>query len=162
MRHTLSVLVSNHPGVLTRVSGLFARRGFNIESLSVNSTENPDISRMTIVVDGDVAALEQIRKQIYKLVEVIKVYDHTEESVVERELALIKVSAETRSRNEIMQITDIFRGKIVDVSDKTFVVEITGSEGKINAIEQLFRPFGIKEIVRTGKIVLARGSKSTE
>lgn len=162
MRHTLSVLVSNHPGVLTRVSGLFARRGFNIESLSVNSTENPDTSRMTIVVEGDVAALEQIRKQIHKLVEVIKVYDHTEESVVERELALIKVSVETRNRNEIMQITDIFRGKIVDVSDKAFVVEITGSEGKINAIEQLFRPFGIKEIVRTGKIVLARGSKSTE
>ncbi|MDD2485108.1 MAG: acetolactate synthase small subunit [bacterium] len=162
MRHTLSVLVSNHPGVLTRVSGLFARRGFNIESLSVNSTENPDTSRMTIVVEGDVAALEQIRKQIHKLVEVIKVYDHTEESVVERELALIKVSVETRNRNEIMQITDIFRGKIVDVSDKAFVVEITGSEDKINAIEQLFRPFGIKEIVRTGKIVLARGSKNTE
>jgi acetolactate synthase-1/3 small subunit len=144
------------------VSGLFARRGFNIESLSVNSTENPDTSRMTIVVEGDVAALEQIRKQIHKLVEVIKVYDHTEESVVERELALIKVSVETRNRNEIMQITDIFRGKIVDVSDKAFVVEITGSEDKINAIEQLFRPFGIKEIVRTGKIVLARGSKNTE
>lgn len=160
MRHTLSVLVSNHPGVLSRVSGLFARRGFNIESLSVNSTDDPDTSRMTIVVEGDESALEQIRKQIHKLIEIIKVYDYTGESVVERELALIKVNAEARVRSEIMQIIDIFRGKIVDVSDKTFVIEVTGSEGKIDAIEQLLRPFGIKELVRTGKIVLVRGPRN--
>lgn len=161
MRHTLSVMVSNHPGVLTRVAGLFARRGFNIESLSVNSTEDPSMSRMTIVVEGDEASLEQIRKQIHKLIEVIKVYDYTQDAVVARELALIKINAEARNRNEIMQIVDIFRAKIVDVSDRTFVIEVTGGEEKVNAIEQLLRPFGIKEMVRTGKIVLTRGSKNT-
>jgi acetolactate synthase-1/3 small subunit len=161
MRHTISVLVENKPGVLARTASLFARRGFNIESLAVSTTEDPSVSRMTVVVEGPEGVLEQIQKQLYKLIDVIKVSDHTNEAVVERELALFKVNAEPRSRAEMMQIADIFRAAIVDVGDKTFVIEATGDEEKVNALEKLLSQFGIIEMVRTGKVVLVRGSRTT-
>jgi acetolactate synthase-1/3 small subunit len=161
MRHTISVLVENKPGVLARTASLFARRGFNIESLAVSTTEDASVSRMTVVVEGQEGVLEQIQKQLYKLIDVIKVSDHTNESVVERELALFKVNAEPKSRAEIMQIADIFRASIVDVGDKTFVIEATGDEEKVNALEKLLEQHGIQEMVRTGKVVLVRGSRTT-
>jgi acetolactate synthase-1/3 small subunit len=161
MRHTISCLVENKPGVLARVASLFARRGYNIESLAVGTTENPEISRMTIVVSGEEIVIEQVTKQLNKLIDVIKVSDITSASSVERELALIKVNADKNSRSEIIQIVDIFRAKIVDISDTTLIIEITGDESKIQAMEEILKKFGIKEMVRTGKIVLVRGSKST-
>jgi acetolactate synthase-1/3 small subunit len=161
MRHTISVLVENKPGVLARTASLFARRGFNIESLAVSTTEDASVSRMTVVVEGPEGVLEQIQKQLYKLIDVIKVSDHTNESVVERELALFKVNAEPKSRAEIMQIADIFRASIVDVGDKTFIIEATGDEEKVNALEKLLEQYGIQEMVRTGKVVLVRGSRTT-
>lgn len=157
MKHTIAVLVNNRPGVLSRVAGLFSRRGFNIESLAVGTTEDENISRMTIVASGDEKVLEQIVKQLYKLVDICKVYDLPPDEAVERELVLIKVAAEARTRPEIMQIVDIFRGRIVDVSENSFIIEVTGDEAKILGIEKLLRKFGIKELVRTGKISLARG-----
>ena len=160
MQHTITVLVENKPGVLARVSGLFARRGFNIESLAVSITDDPTVSRMTIVVNGDDTVLEQISKQLNKLIDVIKVFDHTGVAVVERELAMIKVTAEARNRGELMQIVDVFRGKIIDISDKTFTIEVTGSVEKVNAIEGLLEPYGIQEMVRTGKIAMMRGSRT--
>jgi acetolactate synthase-1/3 small subunit len=159
MKHTLAVLVENRAGVLSRVAGLFSRRGYNIDSLAVGVTEEPDVSRMTIVVHGDDSVLEQVKKQLNKLVEVIKVSDLASEDAVERELALFKVAADESSRAEIMQITDIFRARIVDVGPKSVTVEVTGNEEKILAIENLLQKFGIKEMVRTGKIAIARGSK---
>jgi acetolactate synthase-1/3 small subunit len=159
--HTITALVENTPGVLARVAGLFARRGFNIESLAVSITEDPGVSRMTIVVDGDDRALEQIEKQLNKLVEVIKVYDYADTPYVERELALIKVSAGPEKRAEVMQIIDVFRGKIIDVSERTLTVEVTGPVEKVNAFANLMAPYGVKETVRTGKIVLTRGARST-
>lgn len=159
MKHTLAVLVENRSGVLSRVAGLFSRRGYNIDSLAVGITEDPDVSRMTIVVHGDDSVLEQVKKQLNKLVEVIKVSDLASEDAVERELALFKVAADENSRAEIMQITDIFRARIVDVAPKSVTVEVTGDEDKILAIENLLQKFGIKEMVRTGKIAIARGSK---
>lgn len=161
MQHTISCLVENKPGVLARVASLFARRGFNIESLAVGTTEQKDTSRMTIVVEGDVSILEQITKQLNKLIDVIKVSDITSLPSVERELTLIKVNADAQSRSEIMQIVDIFRAKIVDISEKTLIIEITGDENKVNALEQLLKKFGIKELVRTGKVVLVRGERGT-
>lgn len=161
MKHTISVLVENKPGVLARTAGLFSRRGYNIESLAVSTTEDPETSRMTIVVDGPDWVLEQIQKQLYKLMDVIKVFDHTSDSVVSRELALIKVNAEPRVRAEIMQIADIFRANIVDVADRTFVVECTGSGEKIDALCKLLDQYGVKELVRTGRIVMVRGGKPT-
>lgn len=158
--HTITVLVENRPGVLSRVSGLFARRGFNIESLAVSITADPTVSRMTIVVAGDDNVLDQISKQLNKLIDVIKVFDYTTQSTVERELAMVKVNAEAKHRAEIMQIVDIFRAKIIDLSDKTFTIEVTGSVDKINAIESLLSPYGIQELVRTGKIVMVRGAKT--
>jgi len=158
LQHTITALVENRPGVLARVAGLFARRGFNIESLAVSITDDPTMSRMTIVVGGDAAVLEQITKQLNKLIDVIKVIDYTDMPVVERELAMIKVNAETKNRAEIMQVVDIFRAKIIDISDKTFTIEVTGSSAKLNAIEGLLEPYGIQEMVRTGKIVMMRGS----
>jgi len=149
--HTLSVLVANKPGVLTHVSGLFSRRGYNIDSLTVGVTENPDISRMTIVVHGDEHIIEQVTKQLNKLIDIIKVVDISPQESVDRELALIKVTADPTSRAEIIQIVNIFRGKVVDVSAKSLIIEVTGSTDKINALEELMRPFGIKEMVRTGK-----------
>lgn len=159
MKHTLAVLVENKPGVLTRVAGLFSRRGFNIESLAVGVTENPDTSRMTIVVTGDDRVLEQVMKQLNKLIEVIRVSDVPPDESVNRELALIKVGVDSTTRAEVMQIVDVFRAKIVDVGIKSLVVEVTGDESKITAMEQLLRQFGIKEMVRTGKIAMNRGAK---
>jgi len=160
MQHTITVLVENRPGVLARVSGLFARRGFNIESLAVSITDDPTVSRMTIVVSGDNTVLEQISKQLNKLIDVIKVFDYTGAPVVERELAMIKVNAEARNKAELMQIVDIFRGKIIDISDRTFTIEVTGSVDKVNAIENLLAPYGIQELVRTGKIAMMRGART--
>ncbi len=159
MKHTLAILVENKPGVLTRVAGLFSRRGFNIESLAVGVTENPDISRMTIVVTGDDRVLEQVEKQLNKLIDVIRVSDIPVEESVNRELALIKVGVDSSTRAEVMQIVDVFRAKIVDVGAKSLIVEVTGDESKINAIEQLLRQFGVKEMVRTGKVAMNRGAK---
>lgn len=159
MRHTLAVQVANQPGVLTRVAALFARRGYNIESLTVGETEKPDISRMTIVVSGDESVLEQVTKQLFKLIDVIKISDITYEQSVDRELMLIKVQADPATRGEIMQIVDIFRARIVDISLNALIIEATGDESKINAITTSLKPFGIKELVRTGKIAMIRGSK---
>ncbi len=161
MRHTLAVLVENTPGVLARVAGLFSRRGFNIDSLAVGRTENPDVSRMTIVVEGDDRILEQVTKQLYKLIDVIKISDITADEYVDRELVLIKVSSDPGHRGEIMQVADIFRARIVDLGRKTITLECTGNDGKINAFEESLRPYGIKELVRTGKIAMLRGLKYT-
>ncbi|WP_410507598.1 acetolactate synthase small subunit [Methanosarcina hadiensis] len=159
MKHTLAVLVENKSGVLSRVASLFSRRGYNIDSLAVGVTEDPDISRITIVVHGDDHVLEQVTKQLNKLIDVIKVSDIGADDAVERELALIKVAADVDTRAEIMQIANIFRARIVDVAPKSVTVEVTGDESKIQAIEKLLRQFGIKEMVRTGKIAMVRGSK---
>ena len=159
MKHTLAILVENKPGVLTRVAGLFSRRGFNIESLAVGVTENADTSRITIVVSGDDHVLEQVEKQLNKLIDVIRVSDIPPDESVSRELALIKVGVDSTTRAEVMQIVDVFRAKIVDVGIKSLVVEVTGDESKIKAMEQLLRQFGIKEMVRTGKIDMNRGAK---
>ncbi len=159
MKHTLSVLVENKPGVLTRIAGLFARRGYNIDSLAVSRTEDSEVSRMTIVVDGDERILEQVTKQLHKLVDVIKLTDMTQEEHVDRELILLKVNADPASRTEIMQIVDIFRARIVDIGRSSLIIECTGDGGKINAIESALRPFGLRELVRTGKIALSRGQK---
>lgn len=158
-KHTLSVTVENRPGVLTRVATLFRRRGYNIDSLTVGTTENPSISRMTIVVQGDDAVIEQVSKQLYKLVDVIKVVDITHEGTVDRELVLIKVKADSSVRAEIVQIVDIFRARIVDIGKNTLIIEATGDQRKIDALEDSFRPFGIVELVRTGKVAMVRGSK---
>lgn len=162
MKHTLSVLVENKPGVLTRIAGLFARRGFNIESLSVGPTENESVSRMTIVVDGETAPLEQVRKQAQKLINVIKIHDLDPAEMVDRELCLLKVHAPPSARAEITAVVDIFRAKIVDVGKNTMTIEMTGTEHKIDALKDLLGPHGIKEMARTGKVALARGSKATE
>ena len=159
MRHTLAVQVENSPGVLTRVAGLFSRRGFNIESLTVGRTENHDISRMTIVVEGDDRLLEQVTKQLHKLIDVIKISDITMDEYVDRELVMIKVNAEPSRRVELMQMAQIFRAKVVDLGRKTLTFECTGNEGKMNAFEESLRPYGIKELVRTGKIAMLRGAR---
>jgi len=160
MKHTISVLVNNRPGVLARTASLFARRGFNIDSLAVSTTQDPDISRMTIVVEGPDAVLEQISKQLYKLMDVIKVLDHQDEAVINRELALIKVNAETSARGEIMQTVSIFRANIVDVSNRSFTIEVTGSADKVDALIGLLHQYGIREMMRTGRIVLSRGGRT--
>ena len=159
-QHVITALVENHAGVLARVSGLFARRGYNIESLAVSVTDDSAVSRMTIVVGGDHLVLEQITKQLHKLIEVIRVIDYTEIPAVERELALIKVNAEAKDRGDIMQIVEIFRGRIIDMSDKTFVIEVTGGTDKLDKIRELLSVYGIKEMVRTGVIAMARGTKT--
>lgn len=156
-QHTITVLVENKSGVLARVAGLFARRGFNIESLAVSITDDPTVSRMTIVVTGDDSTLDQINKQTNKLIDVVKVIDYSEVPILDRELAMIKVTAVSTKRAEIMQIVDIFRAKIIDISDVTFTVEVTGNVAKVNALENLLQPYGILEVVRTGKIAIARG-----
>lgn len=160
MRHTISVLVENKFGVLSRVAGLFSGRGFNIESLTVAETLDPSVSRMTIVTRGEDRIIEQINKQLNKLIDVIKVIDVTSEDHVERELVLVKVNAEEKNRAEILRMADIFRGKIVDVSTKSYTVEITGSESKIGAFVEMVRPLGIQEIARSGKVALSRGAKT--
>lgn len=158
-KHTLSVLVENHPGVLSRVAGLFSRRGFNIDSLAVGITENPDVSRITIVVDGDDYTVEQVSKQLNKLIDVIKIKLLEKNDSVSRELALIKVNATATTRAEIIQIVEIFRAKIVDVSKNTLTIEISGGTDKVAALEDMIKGFGIKEIVRTGTIAIERGNK---
>ncbi|MHB9154890.1 MAG: acetolactate synthase small subunit [Endomicrobiales bacterium] len=159
MHHTISALVENKFGVLARISTLFAARGFNIDSLAVGETEDPGISRMTIVVRGDDRVLEQVEKQLNKLVDVIKVNDFKETQHIERDLALIKVKADKSNRSEILQITDIFRAKIIDVSTDSIIIETTGDEEKIQALITMLRPFGIKEMCRTGIIAMGRGGK---
>ena len=158
MKTTLSVLVENHPGVLSRIAGLFSRRGYNIDSLAVGTTENPEVSMMTIVVEGDEYVVEQVKKQLNKLVDVIKVSKIIPEDSVTRELVLVKVDAEPQMRAGIIQIAEIFRANIVDVSRKTMTIELTGDKDKVQAFEELLKPFGIKELVRTGIIAINRGT----
>lgn len=155
--HILVALVEDKPGVLNRVSSLFRRRNFNIESIAVGHSEQPNLSRMTIVVDGDSAKVEQVRKQMDKIVEVVKIIDITDDEPVARELALIKVKATPATRSEIIQIVDIFRANIVDVSIDSLMVEVTGDQDKIDSLLELLRGFGIKEMARTGRVALSRG-----
>jgi len=159
MKHIISVLVENKVGVLSRITGLFSGRGFNIESLAVGETENMAISRMTIVVSGDESILEQVRKQLDKVIDTIKVTDFTGTDYVERDLILIKVSALPGKRSEIIELVDVFRGKIIDVGQKDMIVEISGPEDRLEAVLNLLRPYGIKEVARTGRIAMNRGSK---
>ena len=159
-KHTISVLVENKFGVLSRVAGLFSARGYNIESLSVGETLDPSVSRMTSVVTGDEFVIEQVTKQLHKLIDVIKVNDLTDDSHVERELVLIRVNAEPQHRAEIQRTADIFRARVVDVTPVSFVLEATGDDGKIEALLELLRPIGVQEVVRTGKIAISRGPKS--
>ena len=159
-KHTIAVLVENRFGVLSRVAGLFSARGYNIESLSVGETLDPTVSRMTLVVRGDEFVIEQVTKQLHKIVDVVKVVDLTDESHVERELVLVRVNAEPQHRAEILRTADIFRAKVVDVTPVSFTLEATGDEGKLAALVELLRPLGIQELVRTGKIAIARGPKT--
>lgn len=156
MRHTISVLVENKFGVLTRVAGLFSGRGYNIDTLNVGPTQDPTISRMTIVTRGDDATLDQIVKQLNKLVEVLKVVDFREGEYIDRELVLVKVSVDSKTRAEVMQMTDIFRAKIVDVQPKSVTIEITGDESKVEKFLELMNTFGVQELTRTGKVALPR------
>ena len=156
MKKTISVLVENHFGVLTHASGLFSARGFNIDSLAVGETEDPTISRMTIVVDGDERTLEQVKKQLNRLIDVIKVIDLTEESFIDRELVLIRVSIDEKNRPEILQIIDTFQAKMVDVKKDSAVIEFSGDQGKIKSFMEILKPFGLIEIVRTGRIAMGR------
>ncbi len=158
MKHTLSVLVEDEAGVLTRIAGLFARRGFNIESLAVGPAEQPGISRITMVVPGDDQVIEQLAKQLYKLINVLKVQDITETPSVERELMLLKVNADGTNRSEVVGLAQIFRARVVDVSEESLTLEVVGDPGKMVAIEQVLNRFGITEIARTGKIALTRES----
>ena len=158
MHHILSVLVENKSGVLSRVTGMISRRGFNIASLSVAPTEDASLSRMTIIVEADEVGFEQITKQLHKIVSVFKISDYTDAEVVERELALFKVLAPPDRRNEIIEIANVFRAKIVDVGKTTLTVEATGNASKLDAMEDLFRSYGIKQLTRTGKVAMSRGS----
>ncbi|MFZ2377271.1 MAG: acetolactate synthase small subunit [Methanothrix sp.] len=159
MKHIIAVIVENKSGVLTRIAGLFSRRSFNIDSLSVGATDNPDYSRMTISVHGDRDTLEQVIKQLSKLINVIRVSELDPADSLERELAIIKVSVDRESRSEVIQIVDIFRAKIIDVSQRSMIIEVTGDEDKVEAMIQLLRQFGIKELARTGKVSMVRGAK---
>ena len=156
MKHTISILVRNQFGVLSRIAGLFSGRGYNIDSLCVAETHDPDFSLMTIVAHGEDSILEQINKQLNKLIDVVKVNDFHEKECVTRELALIKVNTTSQTRGEVVQIVNIFRGKVIDISSKALTVEITGPEDKIIAIMDMLRPFGIKEVARTGRVAMAR------
>lgn len=157
MRHVLSTLVQNQPGVLAQISGMFASRGFNIDSLAVGETENPELSRMTIVIRGDEAVLEQVRKQLGKILTVVKVIDVSSMNYVERDLMLIKVRGTSAQRVEIAQLIESFRGRLVDISPDSLIAEVSGQEGKIEAFIDLMRPYGIVEMARTGRIALVRG-----
>lgn len=156
--HTLVALVRDKPGVLNRISGMFRRRGFNISSLAVGHSELPSLSRMTFVVEGDDDTVEQVTKQLYKLVDVVRVSEMSDESIVVREMALLKVRATAQTRSEIMQIVDIFRANIVDVGQETLIVEVTGDEEKIASLYELLRGFGIQEMMRTGRVAMIRGT----
>jgi acetolactate synthase-1/3 small subunit len=160
-KHTLSILVENKPGVLTRIAGLFARRAFNIDTLAVGPTDNPSVSRITMTVDGAKDPIDQVTKQLHKLVNVLKIRDLEPEEAVSRELALFKVSADGAARGEVIQLADIFRGKVVDVGRRSIVIEITGTDDKIEAFEAMVRPFGLVEMVRTGEIAISRGRGET-
>jgi acetolactate synthase-1/3 small subunit len=157
MKHTLSVLVENKPGVLTRIAGLFARRGFNIESLAVGESEDPGLSRITITIDGAEHPIDQVTKQLHKLINVVKIRDLEPESMVAAELMLIKVSAEGEKRTEVLQIAEVFKAKIADVDKRTITLRVTGATSKLEALCDLLRPLGIREIVRTGIIAIGRG-----
>jgi len=157
-RHIFSVLVENKFGVLARVAGLFSGRGFNIDSLSVSETEDPDTSQMTIVTHGDEAIIEQIEKQLNRLIEVIRITDITKENHVEREMILVKVAVDTAKRGEVLQIVDIFRARTIDVAPESLTIEITGDENKLRAVIDMLRPYGIRELVRTGKVAIMRST----
>lgn len=161
-KHLLSILVQDEPGVLTRISGLFARRGFNIDTLSVGPTDDPGVSRITLTLDGALHPIDQVTKQLHKLVNVLKIRDLEPSETVARELALFKVSVtDGTQRAEVMQIAEIFRGKVVDVTKRSLVLEVTGTDEKIAAFEQMVRPFGLIEMMRTGEIAIARGRAET-
>ena len=160
-KHILSLLVENKPGVLARISGLFARRGFNIDSLAVGPTDDDKISRITLTVDGASHPIDQVTKQLHKLIHVIKIRDLDPKEAVARELALFKISADGDSRGQIMEYAEIFRGRVVDVSKRSVMVEVTGPDDKIEAFEQMIRPFGLIEMVRTGEIAVSRGRSAT-
>jgi len=160
MRHTIAVLVENKPGVLARVAGLFRRRGYNIESLAVGPTQDPTISRMTIVVEGDQRVADQMVRQLDKLLDVLRVEELPQEDSVSRELALIKVRVPKEQRGSVIQVVDVFRANVVDVGRDTLVVEVTGEEEKVNALIELLQDYGIVELARTGKIALSRGAKA--
>ncbi len=160
MKHTISVLVENEFGVLARVAGLFSGRGFNIDSLSVAETQDPTASLITLVTRGDDQIIEQIIKQLHKLVNVLKVTDLQEGEFLDRELLLVKVNATEQNKAELLRLVDIFRGKVVDVSPRSYTVEMTGNESKIRAVLELLQPLGVKEIVRTGKVAMPRGRQS--
>jgi acetolactate synthase-1/3 small subunit len=157
MRHIISAIVENKPGVLAHIAGLFAGRGFNIDSLAVGETEDESRSRMTVVVKGDDAVLEQVRKQLGKIIDVIKVSDYSDVDFVERDLALVKVAVKPEKRGEVFEIAEVFRGKVVDIGAKYLTLEISGPEKKIEAFVDLMKPYGIREVVRTGRIAIARG-----
>ena len=156
-KHVLSILVENKPGVLARIAGLFSRRGFNIDTLAVGPTDDPSISRVTLTLDGAVHPIDQVTKQLHKLVNVLKIRDMEPEETIAREMALFKVTAAVENRAEIMQFAEIFRAKIVDVSRRTMTIEVTGSAEKVEAFERMIRPHGLVEMVRTGEIAIARG-----
>jgi len=160
-KHILSILVENKPGVLTRIAGLFARRGFNIDTLTVGPTEDEQISRVTLTVDGALHPIDQVTKQLHKLVNVLKIRDLEPDDTVARELALFKVSADGVQRGELMQIAEIFRGKVVDVTKRAVIIEVTGTTDKIAAFESMVRPFGLIEMMRTGEIAISRGRAET-
>jgi acetolactate synthase-1/3 small subunit len=160
-KHTLSILVENKPGVLTRIAGLFARRGFNIDTLTVGPTDDERISRITLTLDGALHPIDQVTKQLHKLVNVLKIRDLDPSETVARELALFKVAVDGVQRSEIMQICEIFRGKVVDVTKRSITVEVTGTTDKIEAFERMVRPFGLVEMMRTGEIAIARGRGET-
>src|SRR2546423_7123150 len=160
-KHVLSILVENKPGVLTRIAGLFARRGFNIDTLAVGQTEDERLSRMTLTLDGALHPIDQVTKQLHKLVNVLKIRDLEPEETLSRELALFKVSADGVGRTEVMQICEIFRAKIVDVTKRSVVIEVTGTYDKVEAFERLVRPFGLIEMARTGEIAISRGRGET-
>jgi acetolactate synthase I/III small subunit len=160
-KHILSILVENKPGVLTRIAGLFARRGFNIDTLAVGPTDDDDLSRITLTLDGAMHPIDQVTKQLHKLVNVRKIRDLEPSETVARELALFKVSADGASRGEVMQIVEIFRGKVIDVTRRSVIAEVTGPHDKIEAFERMVRPFGLVEMVRTGEIAVSRGRGET-
>jgi len=160
-KHVLSILVENRPGVLTRIAGLFARRGFNIETLTVGPTDNGDFSRITLTVDGALHPIDQVTKQLHKLVNVLKIRDLEPAGTVTRELALFKVAAEAQARSEILEFTTIFRGRVVDTTKRSVTVEVTGDSEKIDAYERVVRPYGLIEMMRTGEIAMSRGRSET-
>ena len=160
-KHVLSILVENKPGVLTRIAGLFARRGFNIDTLAVGPTDDDALSRITLTLDGAMHPIDQVTKQLHKLVNVIKIRDLEPEDTVAREMALFKIAADGNARGEVMQICEIFRGKVIDVTKRSLIVEVTGAHAKIEAFEQMVRPFGLVEMARTGEIAIARGRSET-